>query len=92
MLTVQMLKDMKHGEVIASGEFVDSHIGINVARTGEMCRWVAVRGGIHDWAIYCDKTSHDLAYIARHGTKIHTKDYIKRLVDCDEEAFKMYRH
>lgn len=40
MLTLQMLKDMPMGTIFAQGN-------------DEGTKWVAVRGGIHDWAIYC---------------------------------------
>lgn len=50
-LTLKQLKEMKPG-IFARGTFIDSPDGCNMANTGEETRWVAVRGDIHDWAIY----------------------------------------
>jgi len=69
--------------------------------------WVAVRGHIHDWAIYhslnanleyadyLDGESHLLAnneLIAKHGAKMRKEEEIKKVIPCTDEAFKMYRH
>ncbi len=69
--------------------------------------WVAVRGGIHDWTIYhsldanltkrdyLDGFEHLMATnerIRNWGTKVRREEEIKRLVPCDDEAFKMYRY
>lgn len=52
MLTLQKLKEMEPHTIIDRGEVIDSPDGCNMANTGKMMRWVAIRGGIHDWAIY----------------------------------------
>lgn len=69
--------------------------------------WVAIRGGIWDWAIYhsldsmfekadnLDGVSHLLVSwenIARFGSKLHKESVIRKFVLCDYEAFKMYRY
>ena len=56
--------------------------------------WVAVRGGIHDWAIYYQLVDKgwDEGQIRNNGEKMHNEELIKKCVPCDEEAFKMYRH
>lgn len=91
MLTLKKLKEMEPGTIFDSGLIVDSPEGINMTNSKKMLKWVAVRGGIHDWCIYCHWSivSHD--YVKRHGDKIYSKDNIKKLVPCDDEAFKMYR-
>ena len=76
-LTLEDLKRMAPG-VFASG-------GI-AGRT----RWVAVRGSIHDWAIYVGTGSDQ--EIADHGDKLFQKTMIRRLVDCTDEAFEWYRY
>ena len=90
MLTVDMLKKMEPG-VFAKGEAVDSPLGINMTGSGRQLRWVAVRGGIHDWTIYCHWAFNTWDYIEKQGDKVFSEDIVKRIVPCDEEAYKMYR-
>lgn len=52
MLTLQQLKDMEPGTIIARGEMLDIPGGLDMNNSRESLRWIAVRGGIHDWAIY----------------------------------------
>jgi hypothetical protein len=92
MLTLEKLKKMKEG-IFAKGEVVDSDKGVNMANTGKILKWVAVKG-YHDWAIYIDnpfmpQPNHE--WVARIGDKIHDREYIRKLVPCDDEALKMYR-
>lgn len=54
-------------------------------------RWVAVRGGIHDWAIYYHLSENDEYFIKTQGDKMFTESVIKRLVPCDDESYKIYR-
>jgi len=90
MLTLQKLKDMNPGTIF---EF---KLGSNGERT---FMWVAVRGDIHDWAIYTslnaipmvDFWAGDKDGIATMGDKVYDKESIKKLVPCDDEAFAMYR-
>ncbi len=58
-------------------------------------RWVATRGGIHDWAIYyhlIDWINWTDEMIKKNGDKMHNEKSIKKCVPCDDEAFAMYRH
>jgi hypothetical protein len=96
MLTLQQLKDMKPG-TFASGTLVDSPDQINLARTGNTVRWVAVRGGIEDWCIYAQNPHYgNLAWdeyrVKTEGDKITSEANIRKLVECDDEALKMYRY
>lgn len=90
LLTLQVLKDMKPG-VFARGEIIDSPEGINISNGGGMLRWVACRGDIHDWCIYVHSADHSYEWIKQMGDKIFDENNIRKLVDCDDEAFKMYR-
>ncbi len=51
--------------------------------------WVAVRGGIHDWAIYKEDPQTGVGY--PNGSKLMDEDLIKKLVPADDEAMAMYR-
>ena len=91
LLTLEDLKNMDPKTIFATGEIIDSPEGINMTNSGKRLRWVAVRGDIHDWTIYCHFADKGLDWIRRQGDKIHSVDNIKKLCPCDDEAFKMYR-
>lgn len=86
MLTLEMLKEMEPETIFSYGH--DFELG----------RWVAVRGGIHDWAIYATKksfkpTATELEirqYIASQGDKVWCERALQ-LVDSDKEAAAWYR-
>lgn len=90
MLTLQQLKDMEPG-IFATGTTTDDEEGVNMTRSGQQLRWVATRGGIHDWAIYIHKADWSEEEVARVGDKVHNRDNVKNLVPCDDEALAMYR-
>ena len=92
MLTLEQLKNMEPDTIFASGITTDDEDGINMARTGEKLRWVACRGGIHDWAIYIGFAKDSASYIKDMGDKVTSESNIKKLVPCDDEAFAMYRY
>lgn len=93
MLTLKKLKEMEPG-IFARGETIDAPAGANMANTGNLIKWVAVRGKIHDWVIYVDNpyvSIGDYADIARIGDKLYSLKSITHLVPCDKEAMDMYR-
>ena len=119
MLTLKQLKEMKPDTIFASGVDMIEHPWFNDAT--QVCdggtlepdgrstkvKWVAIRGGYHDWAIYhsldanfimeryLDDPIHlEVSHerIAQHGAKLHKEEDIKRFVPCEDEAFKMYRY
>jgi hypothetical protein len=91
MLTVQLLKELLPDTIFASGFAKDAPGGLNMRGTGRKLRWVATRGGIHDWAIYCYWNGFSDEYIQQHGDKVHDLETVKSLVPCDQEALEMYR-
>lgn len=91
MLTLGDLKAMKPNTIIGSGIEENSSEGIFMTRDGGSLRWVAVRGGIWDWAIYCYWSDRSIEWVMAHGDKVCCKETIRKLVPCDDEAFKMYR-
>lgn len=121
LLTIQKLKDMKPNTIFARGMGWIVHPWYSpyqyerkqgayktVSADGLVqVKWVAVRGGIHDWAIYhsldanlekadfLDGEKHLEASwekIYNQGAKLHDQGVIKSFVPCDDEAFAMYRH
>ena len=83
---------MQPDTIFATGFASDNDEGINMCNSGRMLRWVAVRGGMWDWTIYCHWDDRSESFIKDYGEKVHYSDTIRRLVDCDDEAFKMYRY
>lgn len=91
MLTIEKLKEMEPG-IFMRGEIIDSPEGINMENSGKQLRWVAVRGsGYYDWTIYCYLAEKDWDFIKTQGNKVTGEVNIKKLVECDDEAFKIYR-
>ena len=84
ILTLQILKDMEPG-TFAKGE--GTYPGLHA----DPIRWVAVRGGIHDWALYYHHAYHSFKYVKKTGDKSFTESIIRDLVPCDDEAWAMYR-
>lgn len=120
MLTIEDLKEMKPNTIFATGETLIVHPWFNDAtdnlvnekgepdRQGRFVKvkWVAIRGGIHDWAIYhsLDANLERSPYlggfshlkrsfedIAKHGAKLRRPEKIRELVDPTSEAMDMYR-
>lgn len=94
MLTLQQLKDMPVGYIFAKGMALDAEGVVNVANTGSMIKWIAVRGTIHDWAIYTDNPHQPLAdfeQLRTMGEKLKNLKYVQMCVPCEKEALEMYR-
>jgi hypothetical protein len=91
MLTLEALKDMPPHEHFATGVAIDNSSNINITNSGRLLRWVAVRGGMHDWAIYIGWFDRSEDELGRNGDKLHSKENIRKLVPCTDEAFNMYR-
>ena len=55
---------------------------------------VVVKGYIDDWCIYVESMEETQSYeqVRDYGNKIHNKETIKQLVDCDEEVIRRYRN
>ena len=83
LLTIKQLKATKPNTIFASGTEMNGQ---------SIIQWVAVRGGIHDWAIYFGRIDQSQDEIKRHGMKLFSEEKIKECVPCDDKSFKMYRY
>jgi hypothetical protein len=92
MLTVEQLKAMPPKTIFATGTAFNVEGGLHMVGSGKELRWVACRGGIHDWAIYCHFAKHDVEWIQRQGDKVCMPQHIKKLVPCTDEAYALYRY
>ena len=86
MLDKRMLIQMPPETIFATG------IGLYPKLYIGPIKWIAVRGRVADWAIYYLKADCTMEFISREGDKCITKEVIKQLVPCDDEAFKAYRY
>jgi hypothetical protein len=85
MMTIKDLVEMEPGHLIKQGVVQNDYL------YHKPVRWVAVRGRIHDWAIYYDKEENSFEWIRNHGNKCFTETVIRELVPCDDAAMRMYR-
>lgn len=91
ILTINKLKEIPYG-IFTTGETKDTPEGINVSNGGRRLRWVATRGGgPNDWTIYIHYAENSPEWIKANGDKVTGEANIKKLVPCDDEAFKTYR-
>jgi len=92
MLTRQMLEAMPEGTIFATGVMLDNADGLFMTGSGKELRWVAVRGRIADWAIYCHFADKSVEWIRHLGDKVHDNRNILRCVTCDDTALACYRY
>ena len=92
MLTLKELREMEPNTIFATGLAIDESDSLYMTGSGKTLRWVAVRGGIFDWAIYCQLSNRTPEQIRDNGDKVHREEHIRMLVPCEDDAFKMYRY
>jgi|AntRauTorckE6833_2_1112554.scaffolds.fasta_scaffold91129_1 hypothetical protein len=85
MLTIESLKGMSPNKVFSFGQSSD------LDYFGHEFKWVAVRGGIHDWAMYYHHIDKDYDFIARCGDKV-PQHIACKLIEASEDAANMYRN
>jgi len=87
LLTLSSLKLINEESIFRSGVTNDMRL------YHEAVSWVAVKGsGNNDWAIYYHHANFSNDEIAQIGEKVAIEAIIKKLVPCDDEAFKQYRY
>jgi len=85
-LTVKQLEEMQPG-IFAKGQDYEDN--------GDTIHWVAVRGGIADWAIYYSYETGEVLdwdWIKDYGDKVVMEKDIRKLVPCTDECFALYRY
>lgn len=93
MLTLKEFKAIPFSTVFATGVIRNAPDGLYMtdSNIGEELRWVAKKGMIDDWAIYCHWAYHDAEWIRDRGDKVYSDENIKRCVPCEDEVLKLYR-
>lgn len=91
-MTIEEFKAIPFGSVFAQGKCTDDVNGANMTGSGRMLRWVAKKGRINDWCIYCHWATSSFEYIITNGDKVTGESNIKRLVPCDDDMFNAYRY
>jgi len=90
MFTRDKLDKLDSGTIFASGIDFDGNDGIHLCNTGELLRWVAVRGGVDDWAVYADKARNSAESVRDFGCKLSKREALK-LVMGSEDFYNRYR-
>ena len=94
MLRFEDFKKIRAREMFAHGLQSDSPRGINLTGSGETLLWVAVKGDVDDFAIYVmpvELANWSIARVRDFGDKIHDRNTIQRLLNCDDEVLAKYR-
>ena len=86
MLTVKMLRAMPPRTVFATGVVQEPRLH----KDGPV-RWVAIRGGVEDWAIYYHHATYPIELVAQEGDKCFTRSVIREFVPCNDAAYARYR-
>jgi hypothetical protein len=92
MITLEQFNMFEHSDVFASGVLPNSPDGIFMTRDGGNLRWVAKKGVINDWSIYCYWEDKSINWITINGDKLYSEQYIKKCINCSEEVLKLYRY
>jgi len=92
MMTFEEFKQIPAGTVFAQGELANSPEGIFMTNNGGTLRWLAKKGQVQDWAIYCHWANRPWIFIEKAGDKVTNKEHIRRCVPCDDEMLKHYRY
>lgn len=93
-LTLQTLLDAVPGSTLTTGTISDRApvAGLFDATTERKVRWVAVKGDVNDWAIYCHGADKSEEWIKENGAKITDKKKIREIISCDDKMFASYRY
>lgn len=92
-LTLDQLTAIPADKIFRSGVALNlsSDIYMTDSNEGSELLWVAVKGYDNDWCIYIYWNTVPIEEVARSGDKIHSEDYIKKLVPCEDAVYDRYR-
>ena len=89
---MEKFNSIPYGSVMFKGTIIDGPGGISMANSGNMLKWIAKKGSGPDWAIYCGWDTWHNIYILQNGQKVNDEQNIRKLVNCEDEVFNLYRH
>lgn len=94
MMTLEEFITLPFDKVFAKGILPNSSEGIYMTDYGQgnLLKWVAKKGRINDWAIYCFWNEMTFSFIETNGDKVHSKENIQKCIPCSEEVLKLYRN
>ena len=81
---------IKPQQIFASGSAPDSPEGLHMTGSGKTLHWVAVKGCMQDWAMYCEWVE-DPWYIKNNGQKVYDKQNIQNVIRVDQRVMDQYR-
>lgn len=84
MITEKQILESPAGTILLSGV-------ANTSIPNEAIKWVAVRGGGADWAVYMGDIEDDLDLIRTDGDKLYDKRKIQAWTGATDEAMRRYR-
>lgn len=89
-ITDDMFWDARPGSIIEGGVARDDKNGVNFHASGEFVKWLAVKGGNDDWAIYFDKLHSKDEQIKTCGFKVSVEN-VRNLVVVSDHVLARYR-
>lgn len=87
----EAFQNAKPGAVFAIGNAPDSPEGLNMTGSGKTLFWVAVKGYVDGWRLYCSFESREY-YTKEHGYKVMDFDNVLRVLAADDGMLKHYRY
>jgi len=89
-ITDEMFKKAEHNTIFATGYAEDTAEELNLWQEGLLYRWVAVKGTVDDWAVYCDYTCRTDEFIKHLGNKVPEAS-VRNIIRVSDELFERYR-
>ena len=88
-ITPEILRALPENTIFAAGVFQDK-AGVNITGINQLLKFVALRGGVFDWAVYVGRVDDSFECVASFGSKISRPSALC-LVDVSDEAKELYR-